>query len=63
VSDMGQQWRDEWAPAPAWEGPPPYRAIEMEIGRELRERMKLLQELPHNLLTLLMQLTGEEESE
>jgi hypothetical protein len=59
---MGQQWRDEWAPAPAWEGPP-YRAIEMEIGKELRERMKLSQELPHNLLTLLMQITGEGESE
>jgi hypothetical protein len=62
VPDVGQQWRSEWEQVPSWEGPP-YRAIEMEIGKELRERMELPQELPHNLLTLLMQITGEGESE
>jgi hypothetical protein len=62
---MGEQRRNENEREPA---PAPWeellcRAIEMEIGKGLRERMELLQELPDNLLTLLKQITGEGESE
>jgi hypothetical protein len=42
---------------PAGEAPP-YRAIEMEIGKELRGRYEPPRELPHKLLALLMQMNG-----
>jgi hypothetical protein len=40
---------------------PPYREIETKIGEELRERYKPLQELPHEMLTLLLQINEESE--
>jgi hypothetical protein len=52
---MDQQRRNQWEPVPPWERPP-YLAIEMRIGEELRERFKPPQEMPHKLLTLVMQL-------
>jgi hypothetical protein len=38
-------------------------AIEMKIGEELRERMELPWELPHDMLALLMQITGDRDRE
>ena len=35
---------------------PPYSAIQMQIGQELRERLDVPEGLPHQLLTLLMQM-------
>jgi hypothetical protein len=43
---------------PSWPAMP-YRDIQMQIGRA----MKLQYELPHQLLTLLMQVTGREEND
>jgi hypothetical protein len=54
---VGQQWRNEWEQVPSWERPP-YHAIEMKIGEELRERFKPPQEMPHQLLTLIIQIGG-----
>jgi hypothetical protein len=42
---------------------PPYREIEMKIGEELRERYKAPQQLPHRMLTQLMQFGGESEGD
>jgi hypothetical protein len=39
-----------------------YRDFHMQIGRALRQEYELPQELPDRLLTLLMELTGQEES-
>jgi hypothetical protein len=37
------------------------RAVRMAIGRELGTRCKVPQDLPHEMLTLLMQLNEREE--
>ena len=42
-----------------WE--PPHRAILEKIGRELRECLELPRELPHRLLTALIQLNANAE--
>jgi hypothetical protein len=47
-------------PVSDW-GAPPYREIETKIGEELRERYKPPQELPHKMLMLLLQFSGESE--
>ena len=39
----------------------PYRDIQVSIGQALRLQYELPQELPDQLLTLLMQVTGREE--
>jgi hypothetical protein len=39
------------------------RAIQTQIGRELRARYQLPQELPHRILTLLMQINAPQERE
>jgi hypothetical protein len=49
----------DWG-APAYR--PPYREIETKIGEELRERYKPPQELPHKMLMLLLEFSGESES-
>jgi hypothetical protein len=41
----------------------PYRDIEMKIGEELRRRYKAPQQLPHRMLTQLMQFGGDSESD
>jgi hypothetical protein len=40
---------------------PPHRAILEKIGRELRECLELPRELPHRLLTALIQLNANAE--
>jgi hypothetical protein len=40
---------------------PPYRAIEMQIGKELQGRYEPPRELPHRLFALLMQMNGRNE--
>jgi len=40
-----------------------YRDIPMRIGEVLRWQYEPPQELPHQLLTLLMQVTGQQENE
>ena len=41
---------------PPWERP--HHAVLEKIGKELRQRLELPRELPHRLLTALMQLNG-----
>ena len=41
----------------------PYRDVQMQIGQALRLQYELPQDLPDQLLTLLMQLSGREENE
>jgi hypothetical protein len=40
----------------------PFRDIQMQIGQALRLQYELPQDLPDQLLTLLMQLSGSEEN-
>jgi hypothetical protein len=47
---------------PSWPAMP-YRDIQMQIGRAMKLQYELPQELPHQLLTLLMQVTGREEND
>jgi hypothetical protein len=39
------------------------RSIQMKVGQELREHYELPQELPHGILTLLMQLNAPQDGE
>jgi hypothetical protein len=39
------------------------RSIQMKVGQELREHYELPQELPHGILTLLMQLNTPQDGE
>lgn len=41
----------------------PFHDIQMQIGQAMRLEYELPQELPDTLLTLLMQVTGQEESD
>jgi hypothetical protein len=41
----------------------PFHDIQMQIGQAMRLEYELPQELPDTLLTLLMQLTGQGESD
>jgi hypothetical protein len=52
---MAPQRHREWELAPPWDALS-YRAIEMKIGEELRERYEPPPGLPDQLLTLLMKL-------
>jgi hypothetical protein len=57
-----QQRRLEMEPPLPWEAPP-YRAIELKIGEELRERYGAPEGLPHQLFTLVVQLTERSEDD
>jgi hypothetical protein len=60
ASRRQQQWRRDLFFLQGGEAPP-YRAIEMEIGKELRGRYEPPRELPHKLLALLMQMNGNQD--
>jgi hypothetical protein len=62
VSRQQRQRRREMEPLPPWKAPP-YRAIEMKIGEEFRERYDAPKGLPHRLFTLVIQLTGQSEDD
>jgi hypothetical protein len=57
ASRRQRQWRRDVRWLPTGEEPP-YRAIEMQIGKELQARYEPPRELPHRLLALLMQMNG-----
>jgi hypothetical protein len=40
----------------------PYRDVQMRIGEAMRQHFELPQELPDQLLALLMQVAGEQEN-
>jgi hypothetical protein len=46
---------------PYWAAPP-YREIQNRIGEGLKEELEIPKELPHRLLTALMQLRDDEEN-
>jgi len=43
--------------------PPPYREIQMRIGSMLREQYEPATALPHELLTLLIELNSQEDDD
>jgi hypothetical protein len=47
-------------PKPYWAAPP-YREIQKRIGEGLREQLELPGEIPHRILTVLMQLNQNED--
>jgi hypothetical protein len=49
-------------PLPDWKAPA-FRDIQMKIGEGLKAHYDLPMELPHRLLTLLMQITKQQEEE
>ena len=51
---------DEWD---NWEKALRLRAVQTKIGQELRAQYELPEELPHRILTLLMQLNAQQDSE
>ena len=51
---------DEWD---NWEKALRLRAVQTKIGQELQAQYELPQELPHRLLTLLMQLNAQQDAE
>jgi hypothetical protein len=60
---MVKAWQPQdrkWERHCTWSAPP-WRAIEMKIGEELREWYVPPQELPHTMLTLLLQFSRETE--
>jgi hypothetical protein len=57
ASRRQRQWRRDLFLLQAGEALP-YRAIEMEIGKELRARYEPPRELPLKLLALLMQMNA-----
>ena len=61
--EMAQKWLDlaERCEHDAWNTNLRLRALQAAIGEELRAQYELPQELPHQLLTLLMQLNAEQE--
>jgi hypothetical protein len=58
---MDLQRRREWKSDGSWEVP--YAAIQKKIGEELRKSIEPPQDLPHSLLTLLMQIADQEKSD
>jgi hypothetical protein len=59
--EMAQKWLDlaERSDHDGWNEAPSLRALEAAIGQELRALYELPHKLPHRLLTLLMQLNAE----
>ena len=63
--EMAWEWLDlaeldEWD---NWEKALRLRAVQTKIGQELRAQYELPQELPHQLLTLLMQFNAQNNSD
>jgi hypothetical protein len=63
--EMAQQWLDlaERSEHDAWNTNLRLRALQAAIGEELRAHYELPRELPHRILTLLMQLNGQNNSD
>ena len=63
--EMAQKWLDlaERCEHDAWNTNLRQRALQAAIGEELRAQYELPQELPHQLLTLLMQLNAQNNSD
>jgi hypothetical protein len=67
ASLVGMAWEwldlaelDEWD---NWEKALRLRAVQTKIGQELRAQYELPEELPHGILTLLMQLNAQLDAE
>jgi hypothetical protein len=62
--EMAQKWLDlaERSEYDGWNESLRLRALEAAIGQELRALYELPQALPHRLLTLLMQLNAQAET-
>ena len=63
--EMAWEWLDlaelgEWD---NWEKALRLRAVQTKIGQELRAQYELPEELPHGILTLLMQLNAQPDAE
>ena len=63
--EMAQQWLElaERSEHEAWNTNLRLRALQTAIGEELRPHYEPPQELPHRILTLLMQLNGQNNSD
>jgi hypothetical protein len=62
--EMAQRWLDlaELCEHDAWNQPLRLRALQAAIGKELHVHYELPQQLPHRMLTLLMQLPGQSDA-
>jgi hypothetical protein len=62
---MAQRWLDlaELSEHDKWNGALRLRALAAAIGEELRALYELPQNIPHSLLTLLMQINAEREGD
>jgi hypothetical protein len=62
--EMAQRWLDlaELCEHDAWNQPLRLRALQAAIGKELQVHYELPQQLPHQMLTLLMQLAGQSDA-
>jgi hypothetical protein len=63
--EMAQKWLDlaELSEHDGWNESLRLRALEAAIGQELRALYELPQNMPHGLLTLLMQINAESEGD
>jgi hypothetical protein len=63
--EMAQRWLDlaERSEHDGWNEALRLRALEAALGQELRSMYELPQRLPHRLLTLLMQLNAQSETD
>jgi hypothetical protein len=63
--ETAQRWLDlaERSEHDGWNEALRLRALQAAIGEELREMYELPQPLPHHLLTLLMQLNAQSETD
>jgi hypothetical protein len=63
--EMAQKWLDlaERSEHDGWNEALRLRALEAAIGQELRALYELPHNMPHRLLTLLMQLTAQAETD
>jgi hypothetical protein len=63
VLGMTQRWLDlAELHDDAWDKAVRLRTIQTKIGQELRAQYELPQELPHRILTLLMQLNAQQDA-
>jgi hypothetical protein len=63
--EMAQRWLNlaEVCEHDAWNEALRLRALQAAIGKELRVHYELPQQLPHEMLTLLMQLAGQPDAD
>jgi hypothetical protein len=63
--EMAQKWLElaELCEHDAWNQKLRLRALQAAIGKELRVHYELPQQLPHGILALLMQLTGQTDTD